>query len=64
MRTAARCVGGRRWRQDSVAVGNALQQLENAGILQRLNEKKWGRPGNATSLLELVGDFEKSMSTL
>jgi hypothetical protein len=48
---------------DSVAVGNALQQLENAGILQRLNEKKWGSAWECDELLELVGDFEKSMST-
>jgi len=26
-----------------VAVGNAIAQLEQAGILQKLNERKWGR---------------------
>jgi Fic family protein len=46
-----------------VAVGNAIAQLEQAGILQRLNERKWGRVWECRELLTLVEDFEKSMST-
>jgi Fic family protein len=46
-----------------VAVGNALGQLEDAGILNRLNEKKWGRVWECDQLLDLVGEFEKSVST-
>ena len=46
-----------------VAVGNALQQLENAGILQRLNEKKWGRVWECDELLDLVAEFEQGVST-
>lgn len=46
-----------------VAVGNALQQLEDAGILERLNERKWGRVWECGELLELVTRFERSVST-
>jgi Fic family protein len=46
-----------------VAVGNALHQLENAGILQRLNERKWGRVWECGELLDLVTDFEKGVAT-
>ncbi len=44
-----------------VAVGKALQQLELAGILQRLNERKWGRAWECDQLLSLVDAFEKSV---
>jgi Fic family protein len=46
-----------------VAVGNALNQLEDAGILQRLNERKWGRLWECGELLQLVSDFEERVST-
>lgn len=46
-----------------VAVGNAIAQLEQAGILQRLNERKWGRVWECGELLTLVENFEKSIST-
>lgn len=46
-----------------VAVGNALQQLEDAGILKRLNERKWGRVWECDALLTLVDQVEKRMST-
>lgn len=46
-----------------VAVQNALKQLEDAGILRRLNERKWGRVWECDELLELVEDFEESIST-
>jgi hypothetical protein len=45
-----------------VAVGNALQQLERAGVLNRLNERKWGRVWECDQLLDLVGDFEKAFA--
>jgi Fic family protein len=46
-----------------VAVGNAFSQLEGAGILVRLNERKWGRVWECAELLELVDEFEESVST-
>ncbi len=46
-----------------VAVGNALQQLEAAGIINRLNERKWGRVWECDQLLTLVDELEKSMAT-
>lgn len=45
-----------------VAVGRAMQQLEDASVLRRLNERKWGRVWECDELLELVEDFEKSVS--
>ncbi len=42
-----------------VTVGKALQELELAGILQRLNERKWGRVWECDQLLNLVDEFEK-----
>ena len=50
-------------RKSHTAVHNALNQLEGAGILQPLNEKKWGRAWEAGELLQLVADFEKRVST-
>jgi Fic family protein len=46
-----------------VAIGRALQQLEDAGILGRLNERKWGRVWECDQLLSLVDSFERSMRT-
>ena len=46
-----------------VAVGNALQELERAGVLNRLNERKWGRVWECDQLLGLVDRFEKSIRT-
>ncbi len=46
-----------------VAVGNAIAQLEQAGILQKLNERKWGRVWECSELLTLVETFEKGVST-
>jgi Fic family protein len=42
-----------------VAVGKALQELERAGILLRLNERKWRRVWECDQLLNLVDAFEK-----
>ena len=44
-----------------VAVGKALQELERAGILHRLNERKWGRVWECDQLLNLVDAFEKTV---
>ncbi len=46
-----------------VAVGNAIAQLEEAGVLHKLNERKWGRVWECSELLTLVEDFERSVST-
>jgi Fic family protein len=45
-----------------VAVGNAINQLEERGVLVRLNERRWGRAWECDELLELVDAFEKSVS--
>ena len=44
-----------------VAVGKALQELERAGILKHLNERKWGRIWECDELLDLVDAFEKTV---
>lgn len=41
------------------AAGRALNQLEERGIIKRLNEKKWGRAWEASELLALVQAFER-----
>lgn len=46
-----------------VAVGSALNKLEESGILVKLNERKWGRVWECDEIHELVDDFEKSVST-
>jgi Fic family protein len=46
-----------------VAVGRALQQLQDAGVLRKLNERKWGRVWECEDLLRLIDAFEKRMST-
>ena len=45
-----------------VAVNGALRQLEEAGILRRLDERKWGRVWECDELLDLVEDFEASVT--
>jgi Fic family protein len=56
--TAQRLTG-----KSHVAVGRALQQLEDAGVLNRLNERKWGRVWECDELFALVESFEKSVRT-
>jgi Fic family protein len=46
-----------------VAIGNAIAQLEQAGILTKLNERKWGRVWECNELLTFVDRFEKHIST-
>jgi hypothetical protein len=46
-----------------VAVGGAIARLEEAGVLQKLNERKWGRVWECGELLTLVEGFERSVST-
>jgi len=54
---------GRLAGRSHVAVNNAFRQLEDAGILRRLNERKWGRVWECDELLDLVEDFEESVRT-
>ena len=46
-----------------VAVGASLKALEEADVLKRLNERKWGRLWECDVLLELVNDFEQEVRT-
>lgn len=46
-----------------VAVGSAMGQLEDAGILRKLNERKWGRVWECRELFELVENFEKGVAS-
>ncbi len=55
--------GSRLTGRSHVAVQNALRQLEEAGILSRLNERKWGRVWECDELLDLIEDFEESVSS-
>lgn len=44
-----------------VAAGKALQELEGAGILQRLDQRRWGRVWECDQLLNLIDVFEKAL---
>jgi Fic family protein len=55
---AGRLVG-----RSHVAVNNALRRLEDAGVVRRLNERKWGRVWECPELLDLVEDFERAVAT-
>ncbi len=44
-----------------VAANKALEQLETAGILRRLNQRRWGRVWECDELLDLVEDFERTV---
>ncbi|HEX6689482.1 MAG TPA: Fic family protein [Solirubrobacterales bacterium] len=46
-----------------VTVNNGLLQMEEAGIVRRLNEKKWGRVWECDELLDLVEEFEESVTS-
>jgi len=41
------------------AAGRALNQLQERGIIKRLNGRKWGRAWEASELLTLVQAFEQ-----
>lgn len=43
------------------AARNALIQMETAGIVHPLNERKWGRAWECRELLELIEEFESSV---
>ena len=45
-----------------VAVGNALTQLADAGVIQPLNGRRWGRAWECGELLDAIDDFERTMS--
>jgi Fic family protein len=55
-------IGRRITGKSHVAVQNALNQLEQVGILQKLNERKWGRAWECGELLQLVEDFEEAVA--
>ncbi|MDQ6746322.1 MAG: Fic family protein [Actinomycetota bacterium] len=57
-------VAQRLTRESHVAVGRALRQLEDAGIVNRLNERKWGRAWECDTLLSLVDSFEKDVQII
>lgn len=46
-----------------VAIQSALQQLESARVLHRLNERKWGRVWECDELLDLVEEFEGTVAS-
>lgn len=46
-----------------VAVGNALAQLQSAGILKPLGERRWGRVWECAELLALVEAAERRIAT-
>jgi Fic family protein len=48
--------------RSNVAAGAAMKQLEGAGILRRLNERKWGRVWECDEVLEMVERFEERVS--
>jgi len=54
---------GARTGKSHTAVHNALNQLEDAGIIHPLNEKKWGRSWECGPFLDLVTAFEKRVTT-
>ena len=56
-------IGSRLADRSGEAVRNALLQLEDVGILHPLNERKWGRAWECSELLELIEEFEESVST-
>ncbi len=54
--TGSRLIG-----RSGEAARNALLQMETAGIVQPLNERKWGRAWECRELLELTEVFEQSV---
>jgi Fic family protein len=56
-------VGQKLTDKSHVAVGAALKQLRRAGIITPLNAKRWGRAWECGELLDLVGKFERAVST-
>jgi DNA-binding transcriptional ArsR family regulator len=45
-----------------VALGNAIAKLESAGVLRRLNERKWGRVWECEELPALLDAFEERVA--
>jgi Fic family protein len=46
-----------------VAVGNAISQLEQVGVLRLLSERKWGRVWECPELFALVEEIERRIAT-
>jgi len=47
----------------NTAADNAVRKLEAAGILKRLNAKKWGRLWEAPDVFRLLDEFERELAT-
>jgi Fic family protein len=56
-------VGQKLTGKSHVAVGQALKRLEDAGVVRRLHEKRWGRVWECDELLDLIGRFEKGLGS-
>jgi hypothetical protein len=46
-----------------VAVGRALNRMEELGILQNIGERQRGRTWECRELFDLVSDFERELAT-
>jgi Fic family protein len=47
----------------NTAADNAVRALEAAGILKRLNAKRWGRVWETPDVFRLLDDFERELAT-
>jgi Fic family protein len=47
----------------NTAADNAVHTLQDAGILEPLNEKRWGRRWEAPEVFALLDDFERELAT-
>jgi len=47
----------------NTAAENAVRALETAGILKRLNARKWGRLWEAQDVFRLLDEFERELAT-
>ena len=47
----------------NTAADNAVRALEAAGILKRLNAKRWGRVWETSDVFRLLDDFERELAT-
>lgn len=47
----------------NTAADNAVRALESAGILRRLNARKWGRVWEAPDVFRMLDDFERELAT-
>lgn len=45
-----------------VSIGKAITQLQTAGVLQALDERRWGRAWECNELLKVVENFERAVA--